>query len=131
METLKDINELNYDDIYNIAEKEKIQYFNFPILFSNQELFYYKLYLLIIMEIKTIGSNIELSNEIKKEYILERSKVANLVLTEKVLENNYIINSEDKMNMLINLILYDKLDDKEESINFNRLLQTKNVDYTT
>jgi len=131
LETLKDINELNYDDIYNIAEKEKIQYFNFPILFSNQELFYYKLYLLIIMEIKTIGSNIELSNEIKKEYILERSKVANLVLTEKVLENNYIINSEDKMNMLINLILYDKLDDKEESINFNRLLQTKNVDYTT
>jgi len=131
LETLKAVNELNYDDIYNIAEKEKIQYFNFPILFSNQELFYYKLYLLIIMEIKTIGSNIELSNEIKKEYILERSKVANLVLKEKVLENEFIINSEVKMNMLIILILYDKLDDNDESINFNRLLQTKNVDYTT
>ena len=131
LETLKDINELNYDDIYNIAEKENIHYFNFPISFSNQELFYYKLYLLIIMEIKTIRNNIALSNELKKEYILERSKVANLVLKERVLENNYIINSEDKMNMLIILILYDKLDNKEESINFNRLLQIKNVDYTT
>ena len=116
-----------YKEIEN--ESKLIKYFNYPIEFSNQELFYYKLYVLLIMSIKKIKDNNSISNNIKNQYILDRSGVAKLVLTKKILENENIINNEDKMNILILLILYDVLDKKGESVNFNRLLQTEKAEY--
>ena len=105
---------------YIVNEYNNIHYFNYPIEFHEQELYYYKLYILII---------IELYNNRKKDedYFAERSKVAEFVLKNNIFNNKYIINNEDKMNILIILILYDKLDEKGESINFNRLLQTNNI----
>jgi len=116
-----------YKEIEN--ESKLIKYFNYPIEFSNQELFYYKLYVLLIMSFKKIKDNNSISNDVKNKYILDRSNVAKLVLREKILENENIINNEDKMNILILLILYDVLDKKGESVNFNRLLQTEKAKY--
>ena len=127
IDKLSKINENNFDSIYNQACNENIKFFNYPIEFSNQELFYYKLYILLIMGINSVRNNKDISNEDKKLYILEKSKVAKLVIREKILENKEIIDNEDKMNILIILLLYEYLDNNGESINFNRLLQTKKV----
>ena len=126
IQTISDINRL-YNEIDQISKS--IEYFNYPIEFSNQELFYYKLYVLLLMGIKKVKDNILYSNNIKNNYILNRSAVANLVIDKKIFENEEIINNEDKMNILIILILFDKLDDKKESVNFNRLLQTEPVKF--
>ena len=68
-------------------------------------------------------------NNIKNEFILNRSDVAKLVIEKRILENEKIINNEDKMNILIVLMLYDVLDKKRESVNFNRILQTEKAEY--
>ena len=81
------------------------------------------------MGIKNVKDNNLYSNDNKKKYILNRIGIAKLVLNEKIFENEKIINSEDKMNILIILILFDKLDNNGESINFNRLLQTNPVGF--
>ena len=106
--------------LYIKNEFKNIYYFNYPIEFCEEELFYYKLYILIIKE---------LYNNIKEgeKYFDERRKVAEYVYINDIFNNKDIINSEDKMNILIILILYDKLNEKGESINFNRLLQTKDI----
>ena len=127
IDKLSKINENNFDSIYNQACNENIKFFNYPIEFSNQELFYYKLYILLIMGINSVRNNKDISNDDKKLYILEKSKIAKIVIREKILENKEIIDNEDKMNILIILLLYEYLDNNGESINFNRLLQTKKV----
>ena len=112
----------NYDDFksYIKNEYENIYYFNYPIEFFEEELFYYKIYILIIKELyKNLNSG--------KDYFNKRQKVADFVLKNDIFNNKDIIRDEDKMNILIILILYDELDEKNESINFNRLLQTKNI----
>ena len=120
------INKL-YNEIDQISKS--IEYFNYPIEFSNQELFYYKLYVLLIMGIKRIKDNIKYSNDMKYKYILNRIAIAKLVINNKIFYNEKIINNEDKMNILIILILFDKLDNNGESVNFNRLLQTEPVKF--
>ena len=105
IDKLSKINENNFDSIYNQANNENIKFFNYPIEFSNQELFYYKLYILLIMGINSVRNNKDISNEDKKLYILEKSKVAKLVIREKILENKEIIDNEDKMNILNNFII--------------------------
>ena len=127
IDKLSKINENNFDSIYIQACNENIKFFNYPIEFSNQELFYYKLYILLIMGINSVTNNKDISNDDKKLYILEKSKIAKIVIREKILENKEIIDNEDKMNILIILLLYEYLDNNGESINFNRLLQTKKV----
>ena len=129
IDKLSKINENNFDSIYIQACNENIKFFNYPIEFSNQELFYYKLYILLIMRINSVRNNKDISNDDKKLYILEKSKIAKLVIREKILENKEIINNEDKMNILIIILLYENLDNKGESINLNRLLQTQKVNY--
>ena len=104
-----------YNEIDKISKS--VEYFNYPIEFSNKELFYYKLYVLLLMGIKNVKDNNLYSNDNKKKYILNRIGIAKLVLNEKIFENEKIINSEDKMNILIILILFDKLDNNGESIN--------------
>ena len=118
----------NYDVIINFIEKEynSIYFFNYPIEFLNQELFYYKLYILLIIEIK---NNISKNDSENISYLENKRKIAELLLKNNVFDNISIISNEDKMNILIILILYETLDDNGESVNFNRLLQTEKVTY--
>ena len=116
-------------DIYKQIENDfrQIKYFNYPIEFSNQELFYYKLYSLLIKQINEIYNNSEYSESDKIDYMKNKKAIAKLILNEKILDNEKIIKNENKMNLLMLFILYDKLDDKKESINFNRLLKTEKI----
>ena len=129
MKNIPENNEQKINNIFNFASEEliNIKYFNNPIEFSNQELFYYKLYILLIME---IAIKSKLKDDLKKLYILNKREMAKIIITKKVLYDDEIIKNEDKMNILIIIILYDVLDIKEkDSINLNRLLQTKPVEY--
>ena len=121
----------NIKDMYSQIENDckQIKYFNYPIEFSNQELFYYKLYSLLIKQINQIYKDPKFSEIDRIDYMINKYAVAKLVLDKKILYNDKIINDENKMNLLILYILYDKLDDKGESINFNRLLQTEDIKY--
>ena len=121
----------NIKDMYSQIENDckQVKYFNYPIEFSNQELFYYKLYSLLIKQINEIYKAPKFSENDRIDYMINKNAVAKLVLDKKILDNEKIINKENKMNLLILFILYDKLDDEEESINFNRLLQTEEVEY--
>ena len=124
-------NKIEVENIFALAlqESKNIKYFNYPIEFSNQELFYYKMYILLIMEIAKIKNDDNNTEEIKNYFILNKKKIAKKVLEKDILHNQDIINNEDKMNILLILILYDILDENNESTNFNRLLQTKPVEY--
>ena len=125
------IQEKDIEDVYNYAlnESMKIKYFYSPIEFSNQELFYYKLYILLMMNIANIKNDIKISKEEKKDYILNKKDIASIIIDKKVLDNEKIVNDEDKMNIFTIILLYETLDDKKESINLNRLLQTEPVEY--
>ena len=124
----------NNSDVENIytqceIDSKHIVYFNYPIEFSNQELFYYKLYVLLIVQIDTVNKDNNFSDKERKDYIFNKKKVANIIINENVLYNDNIVKSEDKMNLLITYILFDNLNEKNESINLNRLLQTEKADY--
>lgn len=116
---------VDYKKIFNEAKEEykNIYHFNYPIEFSNSELFYYKLYIILISEI-AMKSDINW-----KDYIIQKKQIAKMILEKKIFNEINIINYEDKMNILIILIVFDALDDNEESINFNRLLYSDNVTY--
>ena len=131
LKKLSKIQEKDFKDLYNQVEMDvkSIKYFNYPIEFLNQELFYYKFYVLLINQINEIYKDPKYTEEDKNDFIKNKKAVANLIIKNKVLENEKIINDEDKMNLLILFILYEKLDDNGESINFNRLLQTEKVNY--
>ena len=131
LKKLSKIQEKDFKDLYNQVEMDvkSIKYFNYPIEFPNQELFYYKFYVLLINQINEIYKEPKYTEEDKNDFIKNKKAVANLIIKNKVLENEKIINDEDKMNLLILFILYEKLDDNGESINFNRLLQTEEVNY--
>ena len=131
LKKLSKIQEKDFKDLYNQVEMDvkSIKYFNYPIEFPNQELFYYKFYVLLINQINEIYKDPKYTEEDKNDFIKNKKAVANLIIKNKVLENEKIINDEDKMNLLILFILYEKLDDNGESINFNRLLQTEEVNY--
>ena len=107
--------------------KESLYHFNYPIEFSNQELYYYKLYMLLILEI-TLTSEKNTVEECEV-YVQNRIKIAKMIREKGILNINKITENEDKMNILIILILFDNLDDNDESINFNRLLQDKEVTF--
>ena len=123
IEYLKELSESkDYNKLYQEAKSalEKVYHFNYPIEFYNLELFYYKLYILLIGEIVMAYENT--SKKYFKNYIENRKKYANMVIKKNLLNLENIINNEDKMNNLIIFILYDKLNDDDESINLNRLL---------
>ena len=122
-------NENDINKIFTKVENEKKQiiYFNYPIDFSNQELYYYKIYILLIIQISKAK---KLDKEKKKKYIINKSDVAKIILDNKVLQNPKIINSEDKMNILVLLILFENLDKQKSSLNFNRLLQEEEISYS-
>ena len=121
---LKDLsNSENYQKIYKEAQNKykNIYHFNYPIEFSNIELFYYKLFILLISEIaKRLEDDIQ-------NYIIKLNKIAKMVIDKNLYNIENIIKNEDKMNFLIILILYDEINDKKESINFNRLLNSRKV----
>ena len=135
IEYLQKLNEIQNDadvkEIFVQCEKEakQIKYFNYPIEFSNQELFYYKLYALLIVQIDSVSKDNDYSDEDRRDYIFNKKKVANIIITENVLNNDNIVKNEDKMYLLITFILFDDLEQKNESINLNRLLQTEKADY--
>ena len=123
IEYLKELSESkDYNKLYQEAKSalEKVYHFNYPIEFYNLELFYYKLYILLIGEIVMAYENT--SKKYFKNYIENRKKYGNMVIKKNLLNLENIINNEDKMNNLIIFILYDKLNDDDESINLNRLL---------
>ena len=128
---LKQITNNDNDKIFSDAKKyyQGIKYFNYPIEFFNEELFYYKLYTILVIQINKISLDKSLILKDKSEYISNKKKVVKFILDKKLLYNEKIINNEDNMNFLYLLILYDKLDDENESINFNRLLQTEEINY--
>jgi hypothetical protein len=128
---LKQITNNDNDKIFSDAKKyyQGIKYFNYPIEFFNEELFYYKLYTILVIQINKISLDKSLTLKDKSEYISNKKKVVKFILDKKLLYNEKIINNEDNMNFLYLLILYDKLDDENESINFNRLLQTEEINY--
>ena len=118
-------------EIYKLTEDETkyIKYFNYPIEFTNQELFYYKIFVLLILHINKVKKEKSLSEIIKTAYIRNKSAVAKLILDNKIFDNDKIIYSEDKMNILTSLILFEELDEQNSSVNFNRLLQTEKSTY--
>ena len=122
-------NSKNYKEIC-VQANEIIKnqfHFNYPIEFFNEELYYYKLYILLNIEIYLTNKNDNEEN--CKKYINNRIKIANLIIEKDILNNKNIVNSESKMDILMILILYDSLDVNNESINFNRLLQKKEVTF--
>lgn len=110
-------------------ETKQIKYFNYPIEFLNQELFYYKLYVLLIVQIDSVYKDNDYSDEGKRDYIFNKKKIANIIITENILNNDNIIKNEDKMNLLITIILFDTLNEKNQSVNLNRLFQTEKAEY--
>ena len=121
---LKDLS--NPENNQKIHENAKIAYkniyhFNYPIEFSNKELFYYKLFILLISEIAMRPED-QIQN-----YIMKLNKIAKMVISKNLLSTEQIVLNEDKINFLIILILYDKLNSEEESINFNRLIYSNQV----
>ena len=118
----------NIKEISQKAENESktFRHFNLPIEFSNQELFYYKLYILLIFD---IYNNFKENPSFFEKYINHRISIAKLVVNSNILNNQKIINNEDKMNILITLIIFDTLDENKESVNFNRLLQIDKITY--
>ena len=123
------INENSINKIFAKVENEKKQiiYFNYPINFSNQELYFYKIFILLIIQISKAQ---KLDEGKKKKYIINKSNVAKIILNNKVLQNPKIINSEDKMNILVLLILFENLDKQKSSLNFNRLLHQEEISYS-
>ena len=122
-------NSTDYKEICDHAN-ESIKYlfcFNYPIEFNNQELYYYKFYILLIIEIYM--TNKKENEDICKKYIKNRISIAKLIIEKDILNNKSIIHNEDKMNILMILVLFDSLDDNNESINFNRILQDKGVKF--
>ena len=118
------------EDYIEVCEKAKISteniyYFNNPIEFSNKELYYYKFYILLISEIAEQYK--KSSPEVCKNYVLQRKRISEMIIEKDIFNIKEIYNNEDKMNLLIILILYDELNDKGESINFNRFLYSDNV----
>ena len=74
--------------------------------------------------------NYENSNEkIYQEYIDQRKRIIKMINKNNIFNKENIINNEDKMNILIILLLYDKLNDEDESINFNRFLYSDVVNF--
>ena len=122
-------NNKDIEKIYNEINSIQIQYFNYPIEFTNQELFYYKLYIIVIIQIRKIKNSTLFSEEEKYDYIFNKRDVVKIIKDNKILENEKIIKNENKMNILLMLILYEKIDNNGESINFNRLLQIEKVEY--
>lgn len=122
-------NDEDINNIYSKAEDEskKIIYFNYPIEFSNKELYYYKIYILLILHIAEAKKHS--SKKFKDNYIRNKKGVAQLILNNNILENEKIIKNEDKMNILTLLIMYENLDEQNSSLNFNRLLQTEKTTY--
>ena len=122
-------NSTDYKEICAHANEsiKSLFYFNYPIEFNNQELYYYKFYILLIIEIYM--TNKKENEENCKKYIKNRISIAKLIIEKDILNNRRIIDSEDKMNILMILVLLDSLDDNNESINFNRLLQDKGVTF--
>ena len=121
-------NSNDYKKIYQEAKKAymKIYHFNYPIEFSNLELFYYKLYILLIGE---IAERYEKTPDDFENYIINRKKIVNMVINKNLFSIENIVNNEDKINILIILILYDNLNNNNESINFNRLFYSNIVNY--
>ena len=122
-------NDEDINNIYSKAEDEskKIIYFNYPIEFSNKELYFYKIYILLILHIAEAKKHS--SKKFKDNYIRNKKGVAQLILNNNILENEKIIKNEDKMNILTLLIMFDNLDEQNSSLNFNRLLQTEKTTY--
>ena len=123
----------------NFIKNNELSIKNYGLTTFNEEINKYKL-LFTKEEMKKIAPgikeksekekfNINYSNDKKINYILNRIAIAKLVINKKIFDNEKIINNEDKMNILIILILFDKLDNNGESVNFNRLLQTEPVKF--
>jgi len=125
LSTEKDDNKIysKANELYN-----KIYYFNYPIEFSNQELFYYKLFALLII---AIHDNNRGEDWRKEQYISNKRKIAKIIIDNNILYNRKIIYNEDKMNILTTLIIFEQLNEQGESINFKRLLQTEKASFET
>ena len=96
-----------------------MQYFNQPIPYDNKELFFFKCRVNIYHDLDTIQlylkNNQPNFNLIeKKVYVIER------ILKNKYIDNKIIYNSEDRMNLLISLIIYPEEKDITD-YNFNLL----------
>ena len=75
----------NDDDIDTIfakvdRESKQIIYFNYPIEFSNKELYFYKIYILLILHISKV--NEKSSKQEKKNYLINKSGVAKIILNK-------------------------------------------------
>ena len=101
--------------IRDIREKEikKLVYFNTPIPFDNDELFYYKMKANIYHYLKTMNLYKEIKDESGKiktvpnmNLIKLQSYAITKILKDKYFDNETIIKNKDKMNILIYLILY-------------------------
>ena len=101
--------------IREIREKEikKLVYFNTPIPFDNDELFYYKMKANIYHYLKTMNLYKEIKDESEKiktvpnmNLIKLQSYAITKILKDKYFDNETIIKNKDKMNILIYLILY-------------------------
>lgn len=117
---LSNTQEEEYLNIFNDAKDKfnKIYLFNLPIEFSNQELFYYKAYYIILYE---IISHFTDKPEIDKNYIINKKIIIKYVLENHAFSNKEIILNEDKMNLLL---LYIIKENNYDYINFNRLFQS-------
>ena len=135
LDFLNYINNIDFDNDSNLSqfqmlvEKElkSLFLFNTPIEFDDKELYYYKCYFNLLQEIEySFSKNLD-----KKNYIKNRQKVMKYILEKDLYNNEYITSNQDKMNLLFLYLLYEdfsECNNENESINLNRLIQTKLIE---
>ena len=128
LDYLKNISKLDLGKSFNNLqflervknELNNLFLFNTPIEYDNEELYYYKCYYNLILDLSNNNNNEIL------EYLINIKNAINYIIQKDIYNNNSIISNEDKMNLLYLYLLNENIPEKyeeKELINFNRLIQ--------
>ena len=106
----------------SLPKKNKIQYFNRPIRYENQELFYFKNRANIYHDFETI--HFYFNNNPNIEFLKRKVYVIEKILKNNLLNNVLIYKNEDRINLLLLLILYPEDNNVSDYI-FNLLISSE------
>ena len=97
-----------------IKQIDSLTYFNQPIKYKVNELFYYRNKAVLIISFKNLG----------KDKFMVRKKIVSYILENKILQDKTIINDPDKISFLIIIILYSTI--QNYKFYLNMLTSNKN-----
>ena len=89
----------------SLTKTNKLQYFNQPIPFNNKELFFFKCRVNIYHDLDTIKFYLK-NNQPNLDLIEKKVYVIEKILKNNYIDNKIIYSNEDRMNLLISLIIY-------------------------